>query len=672
MLLNEGYWRRHFAGAASAIGQTLIVNAQPHEIIGVMPKGFRIVNAEADVILPYRFDRNTVRLGQFNYQGIARHKPGVTLEYANADVARMIPIWLKSWPMPPGIELKVFENARFTPAIRPLKQDVIGDLGNVLWILMGTIGIVLLVACANVANLLLVRVDGRQRELALRVALGARWSRIAREVLLESLVLGVVGGALGLGLASAGLQLLVAIGPATLPRLDEIAIDVRVLSFTVITSLVTGLVFGLVPVARYAVPRIAGALNGGGRTVTQSRERNRARDALIVAQVGLCLMLLAGSGLMIRTALALRNVDAGFQRPEHVQLVRLSVPSDVKDPDQVLRMQHAISDRLAAIPGVSQAAFASGAPMEGDGTHDILLTEGHAYEKGQLPPIRRFEFISPRFFETTGTPLLAGRDITWSDVYDHRPVALISENIARELWREPSLAVGKRIREMPNAPWREVIGVVGDVHYEGVHQKAPPVVYWPTLMKDFHEATTLQRTVTFTIRSSRAGMDNFATEIREAVRGANPNIPLAQVRTLEDHYERSLARTSFTLIMMSIAAALALLLGIVGIYGVISYAVTQRTKEIGIRSALGAQQTELKRMFVGYGLMLTGVGVIAGLAGAAALAPLMGSMLFGVGPFDPVTYAAVSAVLVIAASAASYVPARRAARVNPLVALRYE
>jgi predicted permease len=673
-MLTFGYWHRRYGGDMSVIGRSMTVDSRPRQVIGVMPKGFRFLDTDADIILPYRFDRNRLLLGQFNYQGLARLKPGVTLTQANADVARMIPTWLKAWPSPPGIDPKMFENARIAPALRPLKEDVVGDVGNVLWVLMGTIGIVLLIACANVANLLLVRAEGRQHELAIRAALGAGWGRIARELLLESLVLGFVGGTLGLGLTFGALRLLVTAGPASLPRLSEISVDPAVLSFALIISLLSGLLFGFIPVMKHAGPHVAEALRGSGRTSSGSKERHRARNTLVVVQVALALVLLVGSGLMIRTFQALRAVQPGFILPDQIQLVRLDIPvAQVGDPERVFRMQIDIRDRIAAIPGVAAASFTSSAPMEPFNDNDSLLAEDHSYARGQIPPIRRFKFVSPGFFQTVGTPLMAGRDLTWADVNDHRPVAVISENLARELWREPAAALGRRIRENPANPWREVVGVVADVHDNGVHEQAPTIVYWPVLIEHFwRDRIRVPRSVTFVIRSSRTGTESFLNEVREAVWSVNASVPLAQVRTLGDVYERSLARTSFTLVMLAIASIMALVLGLVGIYGVISYAVTQRTREIGIRVALGAQHSELKRMFVRDGLMLAGVGVACGLAAAFPLTRLMTSLLFGISPLDPATYVAVSLVLVGAAALASYVPAHRATAVDPVEALRAE
>jgi putative ABC transport system permease protein len=674
VMLTHGYWQLRYGGDASVIGRSMTVDSRPRQVIGVMPSGFRFLKADADVLLPYRFDRAGLFLRKPSHQGLARLKSDVTLAQANADVARMISIWLRAWPVPSGIDPKIFENARFAPALRPLKQDVVGDIGNVLWVLLGTVGIVLLIACANVANLLLVRAEGRQHELAIRAALGAGRGRLARELLLESIVLGLVGGALGLGLAFAAVRLLVAAAPASLPRLGEITVDPVVVSFTLIVSLLSGLLFGLIPVARHAGPHIARQVRSGGRTSSQSRERHRARNTLVVVQVALALVLLVASGLMIRTFQALRAVQPGFAEPDHLQLVRLAIPGrQVGDPEAVFRMQDDIRDRIAAIPGVSAVSFTNSAPMEPDHIDNLLFVEHQTYAEGQIPPDRRFKFVAPGFFRAVGAPLVAGRDFTSADLHDRRPVAVISENFARELWREPGAALGKRIRANAADPWREIVGIVGDVYDDGVHERAPTVVYWPVLMENFWRNPILvQRSVTFAIRSSRTGTESFLNELREAVWAVNANLPLADVRTLGDLYERSLARTSFSLVMLAMAGATALLLGIVGIYGVISYAATQRTREIGIRAALGAQHAELKRMFVRDGLVLAGIGVACGLAGAIPLTRLMTSLLFGISPLDPMTYVAVSLVLVTAAGLASYVPAHRATAVDPVAALRTE
>jgi predicted permease len=676
VMLGYGYWQRRFGGDRSVIGRGITVDSRPREIVGVMPEGFQIVNADPELIVPLAYDRSRLVLPGFGFQGVARLKPGVTIAQASADVARMVPIWMSSWPAAGGGNPRTYERWRIAPALRSLKQDVLGNVGNALWLLMGTIGIVMLIACANVANLLLVRAEARQQELAVRAALGAGWGRIVRELLLESVLLGMMGGVLGLGLAHGGLRLLVAMGPSTLPRLGEISIDPRALGFTLAISLLSGLVFGLIPALKYAGPRITMSLRSGGRTSSHSRERHRTRNILVVAQVALALVLLVSSGLMIRTFQALRAVEPGFTRAEQLQTVRIAIPASVvPEPERVARIQNDVVDKLAAIPGVTSVGFASALPMEGIVPNwDAIRAEGKTYPDGEVPAFRLFKSVSPGLFHAAGTRLIAGREYTWTDLDGRRPVVMVSENLARELWGTPAAAVGKRIQTGRRAPLREVIGVVQDVYDNGVQDPAPATVYWPSLGESPYQAgpTNITRTVTFVVRSERAGTEGFLNEVRQAVWSVNASLSLAAVRTMQEIHDRSMARTSFTLVMLGISGAMALVLGLIGIYGVISYAVSQRTREIGIRLALGAQQGELKRMFVRHGLVLAGVGVAIGLGAAAGLTRLMSSLLFGISPMDPLTYVAMPLLLAIAAALASYLPARRAAAVDPVEALKAE
>ena len=674
VMLMPGYWHRRFGGDQSVVGRTLTIDAKPHTVIGVMPDTFQFLDEQADVLLPMRFDRSRVFLGNFSYQGIARLRPGVTLEQANADVGRMLPIWLKAWPAPMGLDRKVFENAHIGPGLTPLKQDIVGDIRETLWVLMGTIGVVLLIACANVANLLLVRVEGRQQELATRAALGAGWRRIARELLHESLLLGLMGGVLGLGVAYGALKLLLAIGPETLPRLRDITIDPAVLGFTLLASLLSGLFFGAIPILKYSGPHLVTAIRSATRTSSHSRERHRARSVLVVAQVALALVLLVASGLMIRTFQTLRNVQPGFTRPGEVQMLRVSIPESVQaDAERVARTYNEILEKVAAIPGVESAAMVSSAPLEGFNSNDPVGAEDKTYDPGKIPPIRRFKFISPDYFRTVGTPLVAGRDITWTDVFDDRHVVVISDNMAREMWGSSQAALGKRIRVANIDHWREIVGVVGDVYDDGVHEPASTIVYWPMMVSKFWgNERFVARSLTYVVRSERTSTDAFLAQVRQAVWSVNGSLPLALVRTLKDVYDRSMARTTFALVMLAIAGGMALLLGLIGIYGVISYAVSQRTREIGIRMALGVDHKEVKRMFVRHGLVLAGIGIAIGVGVAAGVTRLMASLLFHVSPLDGLTYLAVSLVLATAAVLASYLPARRAAGLDPVEALRAE
>jgi predicted permease len=515
--------------------------------------------------------------------------------------------------------------------------------------------------------------EGRQQELATRAALGAGRGRMARELIHESLLLGALGGVLGLGLAFGALRLLQVLRPETLPRLEQITIDPTVMAFATAASLLSGILFAIIPILKYTSPRFVAALRGS-RTASHSRERHRARNVLVVVQVALALVLLIASGLMIRTFQTLRQVQPGFSRPDQLQMVRVSLPETLlADQSRVARTFSDILEKLSAVPGVSAAAFTSSAPMEGFNSNDLIQAEDKVVEPGKLPPLRRFKFVSPGYFRTVGTPFVAGRDITWSDVFDDRAVAVISENMAREMWGEPAAALGKRIKSAPVDTWREIVGVVGDVYDNGVHQKAPTIVYWPTMMVKFWgNERFVARSLTFVLRSDSAGTEAFLTQIRQAVWSVNNGLPLALVRTLQDVYDRSLARTTFVLVMLAIAGTMALLLGIIGIYGVIAYSVSQRTREIGIRMALGVEQRDVRKMFLRHGFVLSASGIAAGLGVAAALMRLMTSMLFQVSPLDVSTYVSVSVVLLAAAMAASYVPARRAAALNPVEALRAE
>jgi predicted permease len=673
VMLSYGYWQRRFGGEPAAIGRNIVVDSRPREIVGVMPQGFRFVDADFDMIVPLAFDRGKTILAGFGYHGIARLKPGVAIAEANADLARMLPIWMDSWSNGPGTNPRIYETWKITPTIRPLKEEVLGDVGDVLWVVMGTIGLVMLIACANVANLLLVRIESRQQELAVRAALGAGWGRIVRGILAESVLLGLMGGALGVGLAYASVRFLVAVGPTNLPRLSEISIDARTLGFALLLSVLSGLLFGLLPALKYAGRRTALALQGAARTTSVSLERHRARNLLVMGQMAMAVVLLASAGLMIRTFEALGSVDPGFTDARHLQLVRISIPDSlVAEPEPVTRMQNEIADKLRAIPGVESAGFASEMPMEGfDSDWDAIFAQDKTYSGDEIPPLRLYKHISPGFLRTAGTRIIAGRELTWTEVYGRRPVVMVSENLAREMWGAPSVAMGKRLREFPNTPWYDVIGVVQDVRENGVQEKAPEIVYWSTLPVD-SRWTDVWRTMTFAIRVDRAGTQPLLNEIRDAVWSVNSNLPLASVRTMQEVFDKSVARTSFTLVMLAIAGAMAVILGVIGIYGVISYGVSQRRREIGIRLAIGAQRGDVLQMIVSQGLKTALAGVAIGIVAALAFTDLMKSLLFGVSAQDPLTFACVAALLTFVALLASWIPARRAMLVDPVVALRYE
>ena len=673
VMLAYAYWQRKFGSDPGVIGRSLVIDGKPNEIIGVLPPSFRFLNENPQLLLPFRFNRAEVRLGQFSYRGVARLKPGVTIEQANADIARLIPLLVERFPLPPGFRREMFEQVRLAPNVRPLSVDVIGDVGRVLWVLLGTVGIVLLIACANVANLFLVRAEGRQQELAIHAALGANWRRLAWELLSESLTLALAGGLIGLGLAYAGIRTLVTIAPEGLPRLPEIGLDPVVLLFTLVISVMAGVLFGVIPVIKFATPQLAGALKEGGRLSSASRERHRARNVLVVVEIGLAVVLLVASGLMIRTFQAMRKVDPGFAGPAEVLTFRVSVPDTlIPDPVQTAQIHEQIVSRLEQIPGITSVGLASSITMDGNTSNDPVFVEGMP-ESDKLPPIRRIKAVGQNYFHTVGQRLIAGREITWADVHARTQVAVVSENFAREYWRDPSAALGKRIRETPKNPWRTIVGVVADARDDGVVRPAPAIVYWPIIVDDFGEDKVLVfRNLAFAVRTPRVNSPTLLREIQQAVWSVNGNLPVARVRTLEQIQSDSMAQTSFALVMLSIAASVALVLGIVGIYGVISYIATQRTREIGIRIALGAERRDVSRLFLRHGVLLALVGVVVGIVAAASVTRVMTTLLFGVTSIDALTYACVAVGLGGTAVLASYLPALRAARVNPAEALRWE
>jgi predicted permease len=680
VILSHAFWQSRFGGDEAALGRELLINGQPSHVVGIMPSDFRFldVTPQPEIIVATRLDPAQLSIAGFWYNALGRLRPGITPSEARADIERMLPIWLDAWPIQPDFTVtrEAIENWRITPVVRPLKDDLVGGIANALWVLMGAIGAVLLVACANIANLMLVRADARRQEFAVRAALGAVPARIARELLIESLVIAVAGGLFGLALAYVGVQVLVSIGPSNLPRLDEISVYPPVLLFTAVVSLASTLVFGSITALKHAAHADAGAL-GAARGASTSHERGKTRNTLVVVQVALAVVLVVSAVLMIRTFEALRDVDAGFEDPGSIQTVRTWAPNEfLGDAEQIARVQREILDGIAALPGVDSVAFTTGLPMEGAPFvfSASVAIEGRPLAGGDSPPLRRLKLVSPGFFEAMGTRIIAGRDLSWADIETGGRVALISEDFARELAAEPADALGMRIRTpVETDAWREVIGVVQSVKDDSLYADAPNLVYLPALMEDaFGNSAFAVSPVAFVIRSDRTGTASLMTEIRNAVWSINSGVPIALERTMEDLYSGSLARTSFSLVMLALAGTMALVLGIIGIYGVIAYVVSQRAREIGIRLALGAQQREVRKMFLRHGLGLTGVGIVIGFVAALVVTRLMSSLLFGIAPTDPAAYVAALGVILAAAALASYLPARRAAAIDPVETLKAE
>ena len=653
VILTHGYWQSRLGGIGDIIGKPLVVDGRPAEVIGVLPTSFKFLHLRPAVLLPLPLDVNAPRNISFGFQALARLTPGVGLTEANAEVSRLISL------LPP-----VFARLELRPNVRPLSDDVIGDIGNILWILLAAVGVVLLIACGNVANLFLVRAEGRHQEFAMRAALGASRSRIARALLSESLALALAGGVVGVALASAAIGVLRTIAPAQLPRVDDITISTTVLLFTLAISVASGVLFGAVAVLRFGRPSVA-ALKEGGRGTSDAPGRHRTRHALVVGQVALALTLLIVSGLMIRTFIAMREVRPGFSQPEQVQTFRIAIPPGlISDPQQAARTHHGVADRLAQVPGVISVGMATHITMDGEDNGNILLMEDVTVPEGQVPPLRRYKSFAPGFVETMGNRMVAGRSITWTDVYEQRPVVVISEALAREYWREPGDAIGRRVRTF-SGQWREIVGVSGDERDDGLNHPATAIVYLPMLNPEFR-----WRTMAYAVRSSRVGTAGFVRELEQAVWSVNPSLPLATIETLDEIQERSMAQTGFAMTMLAIAAAVALLIGVVGIYGMIAYVVAERIREIGIRMALGAQLGDVRGMFLRQGLVLTAIGITCGIAIALGVTRVLSTLLFGVGAADPATYAVVSAALAAATLVATYVSARHASRIDPIAAIR--
>ncbi len=674
-MISHDYWERSFGADPDVVGTTLSINGNPVEIIGVLPAGFRFLRFNPDVVYPPRFDPAEVIMGQFSYQAFGRLRPGVTPEQVALELDRLLPVAVERYPGP--VTMTMLEQARFAALVWPLKEDLVGNVRTVLWVLLGTVAMVLLIASANVANLFLVRAEGRVRQVALQTALGADRGTVARSFLSESVVLGILGGILGTGLAVVGLGLLRGMAANQLPRLDQVGLDGTVLAFTLAISVLSGVLFGLFPLLRYGRPDLVSTLKEGGRG-GQGKERHRARNTLVVAQVALALVLLVGSGLMIRSFQALRQVDPGFTGAEELMTLRVYIPTTVmEDPVEVAAGHEQILRNLQAIRGVVAAGASSSVTMDGFDSNDPLWAQDIPVPEGQLPPIRRYKWILPGYFETMGNPVVAGRSLSWDDIHSRRPVVVVTENLAREMWQEPSRALGKQVStltlEGTPGVWREVVGVVGDIHDDGLSEDPVPTVFWPQTMTDFQgEEVYAMRSMNFVMRAGPGVLPTLLPRAQEAVWSVSASLPLADVTTQQERLDESLARTSFILVLLGIAAAVALLLGSVGIYGVISYAVSQRTREIGVRMALGAERGAVAGMMLRQGLVLAAVGIVAGGVAALGLTRLMSSLLYGVDPVDLPTFGAVGLTLAAVAAVASWLPARRAAAVDPAVTLREE
>jgi len=648
VILSHGLWHRRFGGDPKILGRTITLVNRAWVVVGVMPPGFKFPEA-AEFWMPLAHGQGWPR-SMYGIGAITRLKPGVTREQAQSEMSLIARRLAEQYPT---------TNAGLDVSVKGLRDHLVKDYRQGLWILLGAVGSVLLIACANVANLLLARATARQREMAIRAALGAGRFRIARQMLCESLLLGAMGGLAGMSLAWLGLDLLLAALPAELPFWMKFNVDGRVLAFTLAVSLLTSLIFGAAPAWQTARIDLIEALKDGGRSVAGG-SRNRLRRLLVVAQVALALILLAGAGLMMRSFLRLQQVRLGFN-PDDVLTLRVNTPGG----DHTLFF-HQLVERVSALPGVEVASAVIPLPLSGiDESWDGILTvEGQsALSFGQahrITPTR----ITPHYFRTMDIPLLAGRAFTDADTREAPRVAIIDERLASEYWPNES-PLGKRIRFGPPdgaTPWHTIVGVVGTVQHVRLDAATRKLAYVPSLQ----DPTGFQ---TLVVRS-HTPLESLIAAVKNVVKEMNPNLPITHVATMREVIAESIWQPRLYAILFAVFAVVALTLAAVGIYGVMSYAVTARTNEIGIRMALGAERRHVLKLVVGQGMALALGGVGVGLAGGLLLTRLMKTLLFGVSATDPLTFAGVSLLLFSVALLACYLPARKAAQVDPLVALR--
>jgi putative ABC transport system permease protein len=667
VLLSHAYWQARFGGDASVVNSTLVMNGVSREIVGIMPPGFAYPDENARFWIPLIVDPANAPLAAFGASGIARMADGATITRVNAELQGIIGRMDELSP-DAGDAVAFLRDVRLESKVASLKETVVGSLDRVMWTLMGMVAFVLLIACANVANLMLVRAEARQRELAVRQALGASRFALARPFLAESLVLGLVGGTLGVGIAAVAVRATTALAPANLPRMWEVGIDPRVLAFTAAISLLAALAFGVFPVLRHRGD-LSGALkDGGARGGTAGRERHRARNTLVVAQVTFALVLLVGSGLMFRSFLALMAVNPGFNE-DGVLAVQLSVPTgEVAEPAAVADFYRQLAERVAAQPGVQAVGFVAAVPLSGQLSFITHAIADHPTGPGELPPMAFLTYIDAGYFDALGIPVVEGRALTADDAAHRFRGAVVSQAYANKWWPDGS-AVGRRIEVGAGEDW-EIVGVAANVRNRGLQQDVEELMYLPMSLG---EAATPQvvRTRELVVRTGGQPLALLPI-IRREVQALNPRVPLSNPRTMSDVVRTAAAETAFTMAVLGSASVVALLLGLVGIYGVVSYIVTQRTRELGVRMALGATQASVRGMVVRHGLRLAGIGVAIGLVIALAASEVMESLLFGVSSRDPLTYAAVAAALVAIAWLASWIPARRAAGVDPAIALRQD
>lgn len=667
VVLSSGLWQRRFGGDRSVIGREMIMDGKTVTITGVMPAGFQFpIEAEpVEIWTAMATERESAdggptladQRGAHYLRVVARLRPGISLAQAQSDMDSITKSLASEYPD---------SNSNFAAGMLPLHESIVGDLRTPLLILLGAVGCVLLIACANVANLLLARSASRYKEIAIRAALGARRSRVIRQLLTESVMLSALGGAAGLLVAVWGADLLLALVPSDLPRLSEIHMDWRVLGFTLVISVATGIIFGLAPALNASSTNLSETLKEGGRGSTEGVHGNRIRNALVISEVALSLVLLVGAGLLMQSLVRLERVNPGFD-PHNVLALSLDLPETRYPKDeQVGDFVRQLQSRLTGVPGIVASSAVTPLPLSSKNLGVAFDVEGRPMSKGEMPSTD-LRIVSPDYFRVMGIPLVAGRDFTTRDGWKASPVIIINQTLARRYFPNQD-PIGKHIRPTVSAgdqpEMREIVGVVGDIRHASLTAELKPEVYLPHAQIPANSMTLVVRT--------NSDPSAVIPAIRGAVREMDPDLPLFNIRTLDQYVLRSASRPRFNSALLATFACVALLLTAIGLYGVMAYSVAQRTHEIGIRMALGARTSNVLGLVVRQGMKLTAAGLAIGLIGAFAATRMLAGLLFGVSPTDPLTFIGVSALIATVALLACYLPARRATKVDPLIALRYE
>jgi putative ABC transport system permease protein len=657
VILSHGLWQRRFGADPKILNQSLTLSGQNYTVIGVMPATFRYGGRETEFWTPMGFTAQQAQNHGGHYlSAVGQLKPGVTIEQARTEMGVIAGRLAAQYPD---------ANTGWNVKLMPLLEFTVRSIKPALIVLLGAVAFVLLIACVNVANLLLARGAGRQKEIAIRTALGAGRPRIIRQLLTESALLSLVGGAVGLLFAKWGMDLLLAMAPQNLPRMSGVSLDGRALVFTAVITLLTGMIFGLVPALQASKPNLNETMKDAGRGSTEGGRRQFVRSTLVVLEVASALVLLVGAGLMIKSFWRLQKVDPGFN-PENALTMSVSLPPrKYPEENQQVAFYQQLLEKVEALPGVQAAGVSNSMPLGSDTVHAFVI-QG----RPPLPPgagqSTNFYSVSPGYLKAMGIPLRRGRLFNVRDTRDSTRVAIINETMAQKMFSDED-PIGKRIAfglSDNNADWHEIVGIVGDVKQYGLDQTTPMQTYEPYMQRAYSPMTLVVR--------SAGDSANLTAAIRSAVLEIDKEQPISNVRPLAEFLSTSIAHRQFSMLLLGVFAAVALALAAVGIYGVLSYSVTQRAHEIGIRMTLGAGRLEVLRLVVGHGMFLTVIGVGAGLVAALALTRLMSNMLYGVSATDPLTFALLALLLTLVALVACWIPARRATKVDPIIALRRE